>query len=217
MRSSKLLVSAVATVLVAVGAQAAHVDMNDPRRAVGREDDIRIDAELIQDTVSSGSPVGVTFQVQNLTQQPIAIADKVCDLTYDGDSRTITLSVGSEVPKGAEMPHLTTIDAGEKKTFTTGAILHVATSTVRSRLTDAPQFVEIHVNVLRDIAPFRALIDDQGKAPGPAPIQLSDQQFDKWLESNDTILLNAIPVRYNAAPKGNLGDASQRGGGAGTF
>lgn len=220
MRSSKLLVSAVATMFVAVAAEAAHVDMNDPRRAVGREDDVRVDAQLIQDTVSSGSPVGVTFQVQNLTQQPIAIADKVCDLTYDSDSRTITLSVGSEVPNGGDMPHLTTIDPGDKKTFTTGAILHVATSAVRSALANAPQFVEIHVNVLRDITPFRALIDDQSKVAGAAPaapIQLSDQQFDKWLESNDTILLNAIPVRYNAAPKANLGDASQRGAGAGTF
>ena len=205
--------------LVAVAAEAAHVDMNDPRRAVGREDDVRVDAELIQDTVSSGSPVGVTYQVQNLTQHPIAIADKVCDLTYDSDSRTITLLVGSEVPNGGEMPHLTTINPGERKTFTTGAVLHVATSTVRSQLANAPQFVEIHVNVLRDIAPFGALIEEQAKGAGalPAPIRLSDQQFDKWLESNDTILLNAIPVRYNGAPKGNLGDASQRGAGAGTF
>jgi hypothetical protein len=214
MISSRLLVSVFATLFVAVpvAAEAAHVDMNDPRRAVGLEDDVRVDAQLIQDTVSSGSPVGITYQVQNLTRQSIAIADKVCAITYDVDSLTITVSIGSEVPSGGEMPHLTMIAPGDRKTFTAGGILHVATTTVRSPLAATPRFVEIHVNVLRDVAPFRSLIDEQSTqaAGAVAPILLSDQQFDKWLESNDTILLNAIPVRYNVAPKGNLGDASQR-------
>jgi hypothetical protein len=52
------------------------------------------------------------YQIQNLTSQPIAVADKLCDITYDSDSRTITLTVGSEVPKGGEMPHLTVIGPG---------------------------------------------------------------------------------------------------------
>ena len=215
MRSSKLSSVAVTTLFFAVAAHAAHVDMTDPRRALGREDDVRVDAQLIQETVSSGSPVGITYQIQNLSQQPIAIADKFCDVSYDVDSQTITLSVGSEVPKDGEMPHLLIIAAGAKKTLTTGAILHVAAPTVRSPFVSVPQLLEIHVNVLRELAPFQSLIEGQAKST--APIMLTDQQFDQWLQGNDTIFLNAIPVHYQAGPTSNLTDASQGGHGGGTF
>jgi len=215
MKSSKLFAVAVATMLVAVASRAAHVDMNDPRRALGREDDVRIDAQLIQDTVTSGSSVGVTYQVNNLTKQPIAVADKVCDVSYDSETRTITIAIGSEVPKDGEMPHLVTIPPGEKKTMTAGAILHVASPTVRSPFVATPQYVEIKVSVLRDVAPFVDLIQRQSNAV--RPVELTDQQFDQWLDSNDTIFLNAIPVRYEAKSKNGLADASQRGNGAGSF
>ena len=215
MISSKLSSVAVATLFFAVAARAAHVDMTDPKRALGRDDDVRIDAALIQDTVSSGSPVGITYQIKNMTEQSIAIADKLCDVSYDNESRTITLSVGSEVPKGGEMPHLIVIAPGETKTMTAGAILHIPAPTARSPFVSVPQLVEIHVNVLRELAPFHSLIEQQRRAT--APIVLTDQQFDQWLQSNDTILLNAIPVHYTAAPKGNAPDASQSQHSAGTL
>lgn len=189
--------------------------MTDPRRALGREDDVRVDAQLIQETISSGAPVGITYQVQNLTEHPIAIADKLCDVSYDIDSRTITLSVGSEVPKNGEMPHLTLIAGGAKKTMTIGAMLHVTTPSVRSPFVSVPQYLEIHVNVLRDLASFQALIDEQGKTT--TPIMLTDRQFDEWLQNNDTIFLNAIPVHYVVAPKSNLTDASRGSNGGGSF
>jgi hypothetical protein len=206
MRSSKLFLT-IAVFNVAA-AYAAHVDMNDPRRALGREDDIRVDAQLIHETVSSGSPLGVTYQIENLSSDPIAVADKVCDVSYDADSRTITVSLGSEVPKAGTMPHLVTIRAGQKKTFTIGAILHVAMPAVRSPFAALPRFVQIKVNFLRDLGPFRTLIDQQAKSA--ASIELTDAQFDHWLESNDTIFLNAIPVQYNSATKSGMADASQQ-------
>jgi len=215
MTSSKLCSVAVATLFFAVAARAAHVDMTDPKRALGRDDDIRIDAALIHDTVSSGSPVGITYQIKNMTEQAIAVADKLCDISYDNESRTITLSVGSEVPKGGEMPHLIIIAAGETKTLTAGAVLHLPAPTARSPFVSVPRLVEIQVNVLRELAPFRSLIEQQGRAT--APIVLTDQQFDQWLQSNDTIPLNAIPVHYTAAPKGNAPDASRGQHSAGTL
>jgi hypothetical protein len=217
MKSSKLFLIALSsfTVLQAAAAYAAHVDMTDPRRALGREDDVRVDAQLVDDNVSSGSPVGITYQIQNFTKSPIAVAGKMCDISYDTDSRTITVSVGSEVPKDGEMPRLVTIGPGEMKTFTCGAILHVTTPVNRSPFTAVPQFVQIKVNVLRDLLPFRPLIDQQ--AHTAEPIELTDQQFDQWLESNDTIMLNAIPVHFTGAHKGNMSDASQRGNGGGLF
>jgi len=73
-------------VILAVSARAAHVDMKDPRRALGREDDIRVDAQLVQDSVANNSPLNVTYQIENLTASPIAIADRVASLSYDEDS-----------------------------------------------------------------------------------------------------------------------------------
>jgi hypothetical protein len=210
MRSSKLFV--IVAVFNVAAAYAAHVDMNDPRRALGREDDIRVDAQLLHETVSSGSPIGVTWQIENLSSDPIAVADKLCDVSYDADSRTITVSLGSEVPKAGNMPHLVTIRGGDKKTFTIGAILHVAAPTVRSPFTALPRFVQIKVNFLRDLAPFGALIEQQAKTSGS--IELTDAQFDQWIESNDTIFLNAIPVQYNAAAKNGMADASQQHSGS---
>src|SRR5262249_61341345 len=102
---------ALAVLLTATATQAAKVDMRDPRRAVGREDDVRVDAELAQDAVSTNSKICVIYQVQNLTPSPIAIADRISDATYDADTQTITLSFGAEVPNGATIPHLVALTA----------------------------------------------------------------------------------------------------------
>src|SRR5216117_1018966 len=100
---------ALAVLITTTAIQAAKVDMRDPRRAVGREDDVRVDAELSQEAVSAHAKVGVTFQIQNLTPAPIALADKISDTTYDSETQTITISFGAEVPDGANMPHLVVI------------------------------------------------------------------------------------------------------------
>src|SRR6266496_131699 len=98
MQSSKPFFAAVIVATIGAGAaSAAHVDFKDPRRALGREGNVRIDAELAQDMVSSNSPLNVTYQVENLTNSTIAIADKVGDAAFDMDSRTITLAIGAEV------------------------------------------------------------------------------------------------------------------------
>ncbi len=217
MKSSRVVffIVSVVTIVPLAAAYAAHIDMADPRRALGREDDIRIDAQLTQDSVSSGSPVGVTYQIQNLSQEPVAIADKVCELSYDDDSRTMTMSIGSEVPKGGEMPKLVTLAPGEKRTFTTGGILQIAVSTMRGSFSAIPRFVQIKVNILRGLSAFRSLMDRQARST--APIPLNDEQFESWLENNDMIILNMIPVRYNAAPRNGTADASQSSVGGGKY
>ncbi len=206
MKISRVAVFVVLTLVPLAAAYAAHIDMAEPRRALGREDDVRVDAQLTRDCVSTGSPVGVTYQIQNLSQEPVAIADKVCELSYDSDSRTITMSIGSEVPAGGEMPKLVTLAPGEKRTFTTGGILHLAVSG-RGPLTAIPRFVQIKVNILRGLAAFRSLIDRQARST--TPISLNDQEFETWVENNDSIFLNTIPVRYNASPRSGTADASQ--------
>ena len=200
MKSSKLSVAIVAAtvVLSAVAASAAGVDMKDPRRASGREDDIRVDALILQEALTSQSGIHVTYQVRNQTGDAVAIADRISETSYDSESQTITLSIGSEVPASGSMPHVVVIGPGETKVLTGGSMLHVPVPSVRSPLTNVPRFVQIKVNVLRDLKPFERLIEQQQRAAQVAQ-KLDDTLFEKWVESNDAIFLNSVPVRWEAA------------------
>jgi hypothetical protein len=177
--------------LLLFAVNAAAIDRNDPRRAVGTDDGIRIDAELTADVVSPHRPIGITYQVRNLSSHAVGIVDRSCEASFDGDSRTIVLSVGSEVPNGGEMPRLVIIAPGETKTLRAGASYSGPF---------VPRFVRIVVNVLRDLAAFLPLREHQ---------RLSDAQFDQWLETKDSIALNAIPVDYQPASPARAADASR--------
>lgn len=207
MKSSRLLFAIA--LFSATALRGANVDMNDPRRALGREDDVRIDAQLHQDTVSPGSSVGVVYQIQNLTAKPVAIADKTADCSYDPESRTITLAIGSEIPASGSLPHMVVIAPGETKTFSVSALLRVNLPSVRSPFISEPRYVQVKVNILRDLAPFALLLERQMKTPASA-IMLTDAQFDQWLESNDAIFLNTIPVRYSPRSRNSVTDAERR-------
>ena len=184
--------------LTAAAVSAATVDMKDPRRAVGTDDGVRVDAQLLSEFVSPHSSIGVTVQIQNLSSQPIAIADRVCEASFDSDSSTITLSVGSEVPVGGEMPRLVVIHAGEKKTVSAGAAVRWS---LRAQRVLRAMLVQIKVNVLRDTTPFVGVSERQ---------KLSDEVFDQWLKLNESIELNPIPVRYRAVEDSREADASRR-------
>ena len=101
MKPSKLFYSLLAAIVLlhAAAAIADTIDMDDPRRTVGREGDVRIDAQLVQDTVSPGTPIGVAWQIQNFSKSPVAVADKVADATYEHDTRTITMTKVSDLPQ----------------------------------------------------------------------------------------------------------------------
>jgi hypothetical protein len=201
--------TALAVLLTTTAMQAATVDMRDPRRAVGREDDVRVDAELSQDAVSSHSKLGVVYQVQNLTASPIALADKISDSTYDSDTQTITVSFGAEVPDGATMPHLVVIRSGEKKTFRGIGAVNIQTPSVRAPWTPVPHLVQIKVTVLRDLTPFAALIEQQN-ASATAPA-LNNEAFDRWVGSVSSVFLNAIPVRWEGRSRNDSGVDVEQG------
>ena len=201
----------IATLAVAITTttlSAASIDMNDPRRSVGREDDVRIDAQLVTDTVSPGSPVGVTWQIQNFTPTAVAVATRVVDASYDTDSRTITLAIGSEVPQDGNMPAMVLVGPGEKKVFRAAATPALTAAASRAA-GPTPRFVQVKVSILRDLAPFLALIKSQ--TPDARPQHLSDELFDRWFESTDTIFLNALPVAWTGRPQHKLIDVEQRG------
>lgn len=185
---------------------AGSINMDDPRRAVGREDDVRVDAQLAQDTVAPGRAVGITYQIRNLATAPVAIADKVASASYDSETRTITFIVGSEVPEQM-MPHLAVIAPGETKILHASAVPALNAAAHGASPGGTPRYVQVKVSILRDLAPFRALIDQQAKGPQP----LSDELFDQWFESNDTILLNALPVQFKSRVRDSEFSAENRG------
>jgi hypothetical protein len=216
MKSSRLflaLIASIALIVIFTGAAAAtagNIDMDDPRRSVGREGDVRIDAQLVRDTVSPGAPVGITYQIQNLSAAPVAVAAKVSDASYDAETRTITLAVGSEVPPDGNMPQMVLIAPGEKKVLQAGATPRFSATATRTSMGATPRFVQVKVAILRDIEPFAALIQTQD---GRTKRRLPDELFEKWFECNDTIFLNTIPVQFvPAMSTGGAESASSRGG-----
>ena len=188
--------------------EAARIDMDAPHRALGREGNVRIDAQLSLPTVSPGAPIGVTYQVQNLSKSPVALADGVSDASYDRETRTITFAIGSEVPPDGKLPHMVLIDPGEKKVLRTSATPQLGVAGGSRARGGAPRYLQIKVAILRDIQPFDALIRGQETAPRELP----DHLFEKWFECNDTILLNVLPVDWEPARHGvNAADQRSRG------
>lgn len=206
MKSSNPLLSLFATILLfsAAAAQAAGIDMDDPHRALGRENDVRVDAQLVRETVSPNTPIGVVFQIQNLSKHPVAIAARAVDASYDEESRTVTLVLGAEIPPDGNFPQLTLIAPGEKKVFRSAATPSLPAA-ARRGLASTPRYVQVKVAILRDIDPFLALIEAQKRVPQ----QLTDEQFEMWLESNDTIFLNTLPVQF-APARSSGADAERR-------
>jgi hypothetical protein len=173
----------------------ANIAPHNPNRALAREGDVRIDAQLMRDTVSAGSAVSITYQIENLSESAVAVADRVSEASYDEDNRTIVIGVGSEVPPDGNLPHMALIAPGEKRVFTASATPLLRAAAVRSTLAIVPRYVQVKVAILRDVAPYLELIQKQDARSRQ---RLSDKLFDQWFESNDTIVLNTIPVRYQA-------------------
>jgi hypothetical protein len=194
MKSSLFVVTVM---LTASAAMAAHVDMKDPRRALGREDDVRIDAQLLQDTLQSNGPITVTYQVENLSNAAIAIADRVSDIDFDSDDATLTLTIGAEALTAKTLPHLVVIAPGQKKTFKAGGTVHGVLN-AHGPFAVVPHEVQIRVNVLRDVTAFRQAIETQQQAN--AVVAVTNDMFDHWIDSNDSIDLNALPVRWSSEP-----------------
>ena len=210
MKSSGRIAVAVAVfLLISSTARAGGVDFKDPRRALGREDDIRVDAQMLQETLSPGSPISVTYQVENLTAAPIAVADKIADATFDADSQTITVSIGAEIPEGTAMPHLTVIAPGQTHAFRIGASARVLIANAKTPWAHVPHFVQITVNVLRDLKPFANLIAQQAKSASAPP--LPNDLFDTWVASVSSVELNVLPVRWSNERQGVTAEMARSG------
>ena len=170
--------------------------MAEPRRVVGSERSVRVDAEIRADEVGAGGRIPITYEITNQRASTIAVADMVPEASYDADSDTITVTIGSEVPGEMLLPRLISIAPGEKKAFT--AVARVAapprTTSPDPRLARPSAALRLKVNFLGDVEPFRELLDIPEKAVADA--KRADELFPLWIERNEVVYTGTLPMRW---------------------
>jgi hypothetical protein len=178
------------------GCATTAVDMTEPRRLLGVENSVRIDAQVLAEEVRPGTVVPITYEVTNQRTTPIAIAELASETSYDPDSHTVTVSVGSEVPGNELLPRLIEIAPGEKRAFTASArlspVLGVGAGVPSARI--PPVAFRVKVNFLGDVEPFRQLVGIPERAV--ADPRLADALFPVWVEKNEIVYTNSVPMRW---------------------
>lgn len=186
-----------AALLAASCASTKPVDMDEPRRVVGTENDVRVDAEVIGDTLQTSTIISLKYDVTNNRPTAIAVADLVPDANYDPETRTVTINLGSEVPGKELLPRLIAIPPGGKKSFSAAAHVNIIVGeTAATPLTRYPNALQIKLNFLSDTKPFEQLIDIPER--GVHNPKLADALFGTWLDRNESVLTNSLPMRWSA-------------------
>lgn len=170
--------------------------MEEPRRLVGTESSVRVDAQLIGEEVRPGAKIPLTYEITNMRPTAIAVAELVPVTSYDAETNTFTVSVGSEVPGNELLPRLTEIAPGEKQTFRIVANVQPIMPARDLSKPLPPAAFRLKVNFLGATEPFRALIGIEERAV--ADRTLADALFPLWLEHNEIVYTNAVPMRWAA-------------------
>jgi hypothetical protein len=169
------------------------VDMAEPRRVVGTESDVRVDAEVYGDRLGPNITLPLKYDVTNHRNNTILIADLLPESTYDPETHMVTISIGSEIPGEQFLPRLIPIRSGERKSFSTAAHV-VIVANPGSPWVPRPNALRLKVNFLSDPTAFQKLIAIPEKSlHDPA---LAAQLFPKWVEGNETVFTNTLPMRW---------------------
>ena len=166
------------------------------RSIIGTENGVRVEARVRGDELKEASNVSVTYDIINERSTPVAVADIVPISSYDPEIRTVTLEVGSEVPGEHLLPRLLLIPPGGRKTFSAAAhlgIIHPADS----QFYRAPNALRVKVNFLGDTKPFEKLIGITERAVEDP--QLANELFPEWLDRNEIVMTNTLPMHWSAA------------------
>jgi len=171
------------------------VDMKEPRRVVGTESDVRLDALVYQDHLAESIAIPIAYEITNNRKSQILVADIMPLASYDPETHTVTIDLGSEIPGESFLPRLIPIRPEEKKTFHQVAHLAIA-ARPGSPWAPRPDRVRIKLNFLNDAKPFEQLVDMHEK--GLYDPKLAADLFPKWVDGNETVVTNALPMRWGA-------------------
>ncbi len=189
------------------------VNMSEPRRIVGTENNVRVDAEFYSDRLGPNVTLPLKYDVTNQRPTTILIADLIPEATYDPETHTVTVGIGSEIPGEQFLPRLIPIRPGERKSFSTAAHI-VIVSGPASPWVPRPNALRLKLNFLSDPAPFEKLIAIPERAVRDR--ELAAQLFPKWVEGNETVFTNSLPMRWTTVveePTPSVAPARRRRGG----
>ncbi len=199
--------SAVLFLLLAIGCTSTKpVDMKESRRVVGTENGVRVDAEVFGDRLTPNMSLALKYDVTNQRGTSILIADILPQASYDSETHMVTVDIGTEIPGEQFLPRLIPIQSGEKKSFATGVRVVIVTNPT-SPWQPRPNALRLKINFLGDTQPFEKLISIPERAVHDP--QLADQLFAKWVERNETVTTNSLPMRWSA---GSAEDATPAAG-----
>jgi hypothetical protein len=188
----------------AAATKAGAINMKEPRRMVGTENDIRVDAEIFGEDMVQGGSIAIKYEITNQRATPILIADLIAQSNYDPDTRTVTVDIGSEIPGEEILPRLISIPSGERRSFNTGAHINIRLPP-NSPWTPKPRALQLRVNFLGDPAPFVRLVDIPERAVRDK--KLAAELFAKWVERTETVTTNALPMRWQGPRGAGFDDA----------
>jgi hypothetical protein len=71
-------ISSSALLLLLIGCASANtVDMAEPRRIVGTENSVRVDAQVSAEHVAPGAHIPITYEITNMRPTAIAVAELI--------------------------------------------------------------------------------------------------------------------------------------------
>src|SRR5688500_14867366 len=88
-----LILSSFSLIFVMLGCSSGSgVDLDEPRRVLGSEADVRVDAQIFAERVGVGTGIRMTWEIENRRRDPIAVADLIPHVTYDETERTLVVN-----------------------------------------------------------------------------------------------------------------------------
>jgi len=169
--------------------------MEEPRRIVGTESSVRVDAQIPTENLTYSQRLVVHYDITNQRPAPIAVADILPEVTFDSETRIVTISLGSEVPGERLVPRLIGIAPGEKKSFSvsTQVTINLPPSGYNPFLRH-PNALRVKLNFLGETRAFAKLLTMTEKAVNDP--KLADELFPAWVAENETVYTNIIPMRW---------------------